>query len=128
MATYHGKVGAVYSGTYKIAEVTEWSYDEDCRAQEDTELGDTAGTETPGIKIGSGRISCWWDPTDTNGQVTLREGETVSLHLYPEGFVSQKTDFNGSVLIKRMSLSGGTQSMEKAEFEFGGVLAEGTKP
>jgi len=124
MATYHGKEGSVYKDEAKVAEVTDWTYDIDTRAQEDTQLGDTGASETAGIPMGSGRISCHWYPGDSTGQKLLRAGSTINLTLYPTGTTNGNVKFAGSVLIKRMSLSGGTQGMTKVEFEYGGVLTE----
>jgi hypothetical protein len=128
MATHHGSEGSVYVSTNKVAEVTSFDYDEDARAVENTECGDAAATYSAGIPDGTGRISCMWDPSDTDGQNALREGETATLHLCPTGKVSQEYELTGSVLITRFRLTQSLTDMERAEIEFKGILTEQQVP
>jgi len=128
MATHHGKEGTVYSDTTIVGEVTDWSYTENASLADDTEITDSGKTYKAGIPDGSGRVTCHWDPDDTNGQNTLRTGDSVTLHLYPTGKVTGYTEFTGSVVIESMEITGSRDGMVQAVFTYKGVLDESTVP
>ena len=126
MATHHGDEGAVYTGAYAVAEVTDFDYTEVIGKAKDTAKGDTAESYKTGRKDGSGTVNCWWDPSDTTGQNTLRAGETVTLNLYPEGRTATYTELTGSVIIDSVTItSPKDESICEAKFSFTGVLTEG---
>lgn len=127
MATTHGNTGAVYSGANAVAEVTGWSYSTTTDLADDTAIGDSARSYVAsGIVDGSGTINCHWDATDTNGQETLTEGSTVTLHIYPEGNTSTNTEYEGDVIIESIERSGDIGSIVSASFSFKGVLTQDT--
>ena len=129
MATHHGDEGAVYSDTTVVAEVTDFDYTEVIGKAKDSAKGDANESYKAGRKDGSGKISCWWDPSDTSGQNTLRVGQTVTLHLYPEGKATAYTDLNGAVLIDLMTItSPKDESICEATINFTGVLTWGAVP
>ena len=128
MATHHGDEGSVYSDTTAVAEVTDFNYNETIALAEDSCKGDTNKSYQTGRKDGSGTVKAWWDPSDTDGQVTLRAGDTVTLHLYPEGKTATYTDLNGSVIIESIDISSPNEGICEASFNFRGVLTEGAVP
>lgn len=85
MATTTGNSGAVYIGTYQVAEVRSFTINENADRIEDTALGDSNRTYKAGLSDVNGSIECWFDDGDTTGQEAMTVGSTVSLDLRPEG-------------------------------------------
>ncbi len=120
----HGKNGVAYSGSTAIAEITEFDYNDDAKLANKTVKGDTSQQYEPGITDGGGKISCLWDPSDAAGQATLRKGQTVVLHLYPDTKTIGEVELFGSVVIETMTITSPMEDMNKADFTFKGVLVE----
>lgn len=129
MSKYHGNDGVVEIGVSNaLAEVQTWDYDEeDVNIADGSAMGDTV--EVPvasGCKRGAGSIECCWDDADTNGQDALAVGDTVTATLYPSGTAVGKTKYEGSVVVSKRGLKGGKEGFNMINFEFKGVLVEGT--
>ena len=124
MATFKVADGAVYSGSYAVAEITGYNYGDSVTLVEDSNAFDTQESYKVGKKKGDGGIRCHYDPTDTNGQNTLRSGETVTLHIYPRGTTPGLKEFIGSVKIETFKTTGEDEGLVEAEFTFKGILTE----
>ena len=74
MATTKGSEGTVKSGANAIAEIRSYTITETADTLEDTTMGDTSRTYLASLKTFTGSIDCFWDETDTNGQLTLDPG------------------------------------------------------
>ena len=85
MATHTGSAGLVKVGSNTAAEIRSFTLDTSAEVLEDTTLGDTSRTYQIGKKGATVSVECWWDETDTNGQIAMAEGSQVVLNLYPEG-------------------------------------------
>ena len=105
MATHTGSQGTVKVGSNAVAEVRNWSLDQSQDTVETTKLGDTVKTFSATQSTSSGTMDCFWDETDTNGQVALSIGATATLNLYPEGATSGDTYYSGSALITSVGVS-----------------------
>ncbi len=129
MATHRGLDGVVKIGANTIAEVNSWSLDENTDMLEDTTMGDAAKTYQAGLKGWSGQLSCWWDPSDANGQELLNNGESATLHLGPGGAGSGDTYYEGVAIISGLVRGGEKEGIVTAEFSFqgSGVLTQGTE-
>ena len=99
MATHTGSAGIVKVGTNAVAEVRSFTLDTSAEILEDTALTDTSRTYAVGKKGATVSVECWWDETDTNGQIAIAEGNQVTLNLYPEGSDSGDYYFSGTYLI-----------------------------
>ena len=88
MATHTGSSGLIKVGTNTVAEVRSFTLDTTAELLEDTALTDTSKTFQVGKKGATASIECFWDETDTNGQIAIAEGEQVTMTLYPEGATS----------------------------------------
>ena len=99
MTTHTGSEGTVKIGANIVAELRNWSVEEQADTIEDTAMGDTARTYLTGLTQWSGSLDCWWDETDTNGQGALTIGASVTLNLYPEGDASTDIYFSGTALV-----------------------------
>ena len=128
MATHTGSSGLVKVGSNIIAEVRSFTLDTTAEILEDTTLTDTSKTFQVGKKGATASVECFWDETDTNGQIAIAEGEQVTLYLYPEGADSADYYFGGTWLITANSVSTPTDGMIEATFSatLTGALTRGT--
>ena len=128
MANHTGVSGLVKVGTATVAEVRSFTLSTTSELLEDTNLTDTAKTYQIGKKGATCSIECFWDETDTNGQIAIAEGSQVALNLYPEGADSGDYYFSGTYLISGNSISIPTDGVIEATFDatLTGALTRGT--
>ena len=128
MATHTGSSGVVKVGTNTIAEVRSFTLDTTAELLEDTTLTDTSKTFQVGKKGATASVECFWDETDSNGQIAIAEGSQVALNLYPEGADSADYYYSGTWLITANSTSTPTDGMSEATFSatLTGALTRGT--
>ena len=123
MATHKGSEGTVKSGANAIAEIRSYTITETADVLEDTSMGDTSRTYLSSLKTFTGSIDCFWDETDTSGQLTLDPGSSVTINIYPEGSTSGDTYYTGTVLITEKSITASFDGMVEASFSFQGTGA-----
>ena len=116
MATHTGSAGLVKVGSNTAAEIRSFTLDTSAEVLEDTTLGDTSRTYQIGKKGATVSVECWWDETDTNGQIAMAEGSQVVLNLYPEGADSGDYYFSGTYIITGSSVSVPTDGIIEATF------------
>ena len=128
MATHTGSSGLVKVGTNTIAEVRSFTLDTTAELLEDTTLTDTSKTFQVGKKGATASVECFWDETDTNGQIAIAEGSSVALNLYPEGADSGDYYYSGTYLITANSVTTPTDGIIEATFSatLTGALTRGT--
>ena len=128
MATHTGSSGVVKVGTNTVAEVRSFTLDTTAELLEDTTLTDTSKSFQVGKKGATASVECFWDETDTNGQIAIAEGSSVALNLYPEGATSGDYYFSGTYLITANSVSVPTDGIIEATFSgtLTGALTRGT--
>ncbi len=120
MAVHKGSEGVVKILTNTVAEVRDWSLEETAETIDSTQLSDSAKTFEVGTTSWSGSVNAFWDETDTNGQVAMSAGASVTLNLYPEGATSGDTFGSGTAIISSISKSGGIDGLVEASFSFQG--------
>ena len=116
MATHTGSAGLVKVGTNTVAEVRSFTLDTTAELLEDTTLTDTSKSFQVGKKGATASVECFWDETDTNGQIALAEGSSVTLNLYPEGADSGDYYYTGTFLVTANSVSVPTDGIIEATF------------
>jgi len=116
MATHTGSSGLVKVGTNTVAEVRSFTLDTTAELLEDTTLTDTSKSFQVGKKGATASVECFWDETDTNGQIAIAEGSSVALNLYPEGATSGDYYYSGTYLITANSVSVPTDGIIEATF------------
>ena len=128
MANHTGTSGLVKVGTDTIAEVRSFTLNTTSELLEDTTLTDTSKTYQVGKKGATVSVECFWDETDTSGQIAIAEGNSVALNLYPEGADSGDYYFSGTYLISGNSISTPTDGIIEATFDatLTGALTRGT--
>lgn len=126
MANHHGSEGIVLVGANQVAEVLDWEVEEAAEFADDTTLTDTAKTShSQGITSYRGRITAWFDETDTNGQEALTAGASVTLNLQPEGTATGNYQYSGTARITRIvhSIQRGQIQERTFEWEGSGTLS-----
>jgi len=128
MANHTGVSGLVKVGSNTIAEVRSFSIDTTAEVIEDTTLTDASRSYQVGKKGATATVDCWWDETDTNGQIAIIEGSQVALNLYPEGADSGDYYYSGTFIIGSNSVSIPTDGIIEASFNatMTGALTRGT--
>ena len=128
MANHTGVSGLVKVGTNTVAEVRSFTLNTTAELLEDTTLTDTSKSYQVGKKGATVSVECFWDETDTNGQIAIAEGSQVALNLYPEGADSGDYYFSGTWLISGNSISTPTDGIIEATFDatLTGALTRGT--
>jgi len=123
MATHKGSEGTVHVGSNAVAEIRSYSLDETADTVEDTSMGDAARTYIASLTTFSGSIDVFWDETDTNGQVALSVGSSVTLKWYPEGTASGDTYYTGTALVTGKNISASFDGMVEASISVQGTGA-----
>ena len=123
MATHKGSEGTVNVGSNAIAEIRSYSLDETADTVEDTTMGDAARTYLASLTTFSGSIDVFWDETDTDGQVALAVGSSVTLKFYPEGATSGDTYYSGTALVTGKNISASFDGMIEASISVQGTGA-----
>ena len=128
MANHTGVSGIVKVGSNTVAELRSFTIDTTAELIEDTTLTDSSRTYQFGKKGATVSAECWWDETDTNGQIAIIEGSQVALNLYPEGADSGDYYYSGTWLIGSNSVSIPTDGIIEASFNatLTGDLTRGT--
>lgn len=128
MANHTGVSGLVKVGTATVAEVRSFTLSTTSELLEDTNLTDTSKTYQIGKKGATCSIECFWDETDSNGQIAIAEGSQVTMTLYPEGADSGDYYYGGTWLITGNSVSTPTDGIIEATFDatLTGALTRGT--
>ena len=121
MATHKGSEGSVKVGSATIAEVKSYSLEESADTIETTKMGDAARTYLPSLTSFSGSVDCFWDETDTAGQVALAVGASVTLVFYPEGSASGDTYYSGTALVTGKTITGSFDGMVEASINVQGT-------
>ncbi len=123
MATHTGKDGVVKVGANDVAEVCSFSLNETADTVEDTTMGDAARTHIVTLTSFDGSLDVYWDETDTNGQIALGVGSSVTLALYPEGDASGATYYSGTALVTSVGKSSSFDGMVEQSISVQGTGA-----
>tara|TARA_R110002012_G_scaffold104733_2_gene245384 strand:+ start:1942 stop:2334 length:393 start_codon:yes stop_codon:yes gene_type:complete len=128
MAVFTGKNGVVQNGANAIAEVRSYSLSQTADTTESTSMGDSAKTYEATLTDFSGTIDVYFDDTDTNGQVAMTVGSTITLNLAPEGSGSGAYKLSGSAIITDKSITASHDGIVEMTFSVqgSGALTIGT--
>lgn len=99
MAVSHGKNGKVKLSSNTVAETTKWTLSESVDVADSTAQGDAAMTHLAGIPAWSATVEGRYDPADTNGQVALSIGASVTPQFYTDTDASGKTYKTGTATV-----------------------------
>jgi len=104
MAAHHGKNGKIKLTSNAVGEVTKFAVSETVETADSTAMGDTAKTHIAGIPGWSGSCSARFDPADTNGQVALTIGSSVSIGFYTDGDATGKKYLSGTATVTKRDI------------------------
>lgn len=130
MATHHGLDGVVKVGSNVVAEVRSFEIETQQDTVDDSVMGDSWHSHLTGLKSWSANVECLWDETDTNGQVALTIGASVSLTLGPEGATNPDVIYSGTATVKSIGVATPHDGVvtRRIAFEGNGALSIGAAP
>ncbi len=117
MATSHGKDGIVKVGANAVAETTQWSVTQTAETADDTAQGDSWRSHIVGLNAWTASITCHWDPSDTNGQVALTIGASVTLNLYPSDDASGDAEYTGTATVTSIGIQSSVDGIVSQSFD-----------
>ncbi len=128
MATLTGNSGTVKVGANAIAEIRSFSVDETADTIESTSMGDTYRTFEASLKSWNGSVDVFFDDTDTNGQVALTVGSSVTVNFQVEGSTTGDHLLSGTALVTSRTISSSFDGLVEASLSLqgDGALTEGT--
>ena len=88
-----------------------------------TTITSAAKVNKAGTVSFTGSIDCFWDETDTNGQITLIEGASITVVYLFEGNTSGDYSYSFTALVNSVSISSSVDGMVEASFSFTGTGA-----
>lgn len=103
MGTHIGNEGSVFLGVNQVGEVVGWTLRQSMAIADDSQLTDAWDTHLPGSKNWSAEVTCRFDETDTNGQLALTLGASVTLNLYLEGNTTGDRYWTGTATVTGIS-------------------------
>jgi hypothetical protein len=121
MAVHKGSEGLIKVGSNTVAEVKSYSLEESSDTIESTSMGDSYRSFEASLLSYSGSVECFWDETDTSGQVALSPGSSVTLVWYPEGADSGDTYYTGTAIVTGKTITGSFDGMVEASISVQGT-------
>jgi hypothetical protein len=123
MANHTGSEGTVAIGSNIIAEIRSFSIEWTSDTTEDTVMGDTFRTHKPTLRSWTASVDCFWDETDTNGQVALVPGTVVTFNGYPEGNTVGDVYYTGQAIVTGKTINSNFDGMVEATITLQGTGA-----
>ena len=123
MASHTSSQGVVTIGGNVVAELRSMSLETSAEMIDATTITSAAKVNKAGTVSFTGSIDCFWDETDTNGQITLIEGASVTVVYLFEGNTSGDYSYSFTALVNSVSISSSVDGMVEASFSFTGTGA-----
>ena len=129
MATHKGNDGIVTIDTSGIVtNVRSFSIDESAGTADTTTMGVSAATYVATVTTWTGSVDVYWDPADSDGQVALSAGSTVTVKFAVNGSTTGDTYYSGSAIVTGHNRSSSFDGMVEASISLQGTgdLTTGT--
>ena len=123
MASHTSVEGVVTVGGNVVAELRSMSLETSAEMIDATTITSAAKVNKAGTVSFTGSIDCFFDETDTNGQITLVEGASVTVVYLFEGNTSGDYSYSFTALVNSVSISASVDGMVEASFSFTGTGA-----
>ena len=123
MASHTSSQGVVTIGGNVVAELRSMSLETSAEMIDATTITSAAKVNKAGTVSFTGSIDCFWDETDTNGQITLIEGASVTVVYLFEGNTTGDYSYSFTALVNSVSISSSVDGMVEASFSFTGTGA-----
>lgn len=128
MTVHHGKDGVVKTGAVTVAKTTKWTVSEEQGVADTSVQASDYEEHVNGQKKASGSVDCRLDDSDTNGQVALTPGASVTLNLYPDGAAQGMRYWTGTVTITNVNTNSdkGDSNMRSFSWQSNGAFSWAT--
>jgi len=123
MASHTSVEGVVTVGGNVVAELRSMSLETSAEMIDATTITSAAKVNKAGTVSFTGSIDCFWDESDTNGQITLIEGASITVVYLFEGNTSGDYSYSFTALVNSVSISSSVDGMVEASFSFTGTGA-----
>ena len=124
MATHIGRDGVIKLGTSggsnAVAELRSFSIEETGDTVETTAMTATSRSFLSTLTSFTGSADVFWDETDTNGQVALSVGSSVTINFYPEGTATGDTYYHGTAIVTGFTRNASFDGMVEASITLQG--------
>lgn len=120
MTASHGKNGKVKLGSNVVGETTKWTLNITTETADTTTQGDGWQSHLPGIPAWSGSCDALLDLGDTNGQVALTIGGSVSIGFYSDGDGAGKKYHSGTATVTGINPESDLRAANRVSFSFQG--------
>ena len=123
-----GVLAVGVGGTDEVAELRNWSINEDGGLEDTSVMGDDWTKSDPVLKSWKGSCGGFWDATDTAGQGALVIGAQVTLTLFPGGNTSGLKKWSGLATVASVDTEAAHNGHVafKVNFEGYGALTKST--
>lgn len=131
MATYKGNDGSVTVGSSgAVTNVRSFSIEASAATAETTAMGSSVATHVATITSWTASCDVFWDPADSDGQVALSPGATVTVKFIPVDTGTPASDvfYSGSALVTGHSRSTSHDGLVEASISLQGTGALTTGP
>ena len=123
MASHTSVEGVVTVGGNVVAELRSMNLETSAEMIDATTITSAAKVNKAGTVSFTGSIDCFWDETDTNGQITLIEGASITVVYLFEGNTTGDYSYSFTALVNSVSISSSVDGMVEASFSFTGTGA-----
>jgi hypothetical protein len=120
MTTHIGNEGTIKIGSNALGELRSWSIEETVETVDDSAIGDAADTHLVGSTAWTGEATCAYDPTDTNGQVALSIGASITLNVYGVGTTTGNKYLSGTATVTKVGRQASRNGLIEQSFSFKG--------
>jgi len=121
MATFSGSAGVVRVGANAVGEVRNWSVEASADTIDDAVMGDTWRTFKGGLRSWTGSADVLFDDTDTNGQMALTVGASVTVSFLMEGTGVGAHRLTGTALVTGRNISASHEGLVEASLSLQGT-------
>lgn len=121
MAQILGREGSMSVGSNAVAEIRDFQLNISTGGIDANTMqsGDWAKSKA-GRKSWSAEVNCFYDPSDTNGQLAFVEGAEVACEFFVEGETTGNELRSGTARVEEITISGSGEN--DAFFEFSATL------
>ena len=105
MAKASGNSGDVTVAGNQVAELVDFSWDENAEVIDSSAIADAADVHIVGTTNWSGSLTCHQDEADTTGQEAMTVGASLAIVWYPRGNTTGNKMYTGTATIATVGQS-----------------------
>lgn len=124
MAVTAGNDGKIIIGASgEVVNVRSWSVEESAATVETTKMGDSEASFVKTFTSWTASCDVLWDHSDTDGQVALANGSSVTFKAYPQGNATDDWFYSGSAIVTGHNRSASYDGLVEASITLQGTGA-----